>query len=368
MSQDSPERAPPAAPDWELQPLPVNHGQERSEATARMAEPSRRPFGGAAGMASQSDIQLDADTADVGSLWRPGDAERAQWFVDRLQLLKVRTGLVVAVGVVGLGVGLLLLGAYGSSFLRWLTSLWFGGGADWIHVPASAFASTSQSRIPTLLQFVFFAIGALGIAGVSRDALNDWQRKLWVGLLAAIGAAMLFIQVTDGHALGERKRLQVALVAQNWDEAEPLIAMTSSQAQQYLRAQIAMRTQDKLRLAESAGPLLVELDSIVLRQPYAHDLEISARLRKVDDFRPSVIHQIDVALNGAPRSEIALDYAKRQAAGEAPDGSRAITGLRVGLGLAGGVGLIAAAAWTLVLWRRMARRIRWLAPWIEPSA
>jgi len=288
------------------------------------------------------------------------DAELLQ---ERLELLRLRTLLVGALGIVGLVAGLVALLGYGSQALQLLgQALVFN--TEGFHVPGNLFqvpADDSWARSPVLLQLAFVAIGIAGISQMTRQVLGKVQVRLWLAVLYGLALSITYMQSDMGSLWHPAQReLVQAVRAKEWARVEQLSSTSQNPtAHAYVMAQVALARPDLALLQLHGKPLVDRIDDMLMRRG-ARDNHL---LTRADAFKPQILRDIDLAVYGAPHTQIGLSLATTAtAARQAP-----ATGWAVAQAL---VATVAAAAGTgaaialLLLWRRMTARLLWLRQWV----
>jgi hypothetical protein len=294
----------------------------------------------------------------------PDDPAIAQQVQDRIELLRLRTLLVGAVGMLGLVAGgLVVVSATGHALkLAWQV---LASDAGRIHVPANLFqapADEDWARAPALLQLAFAVIGLGGVVQITRQAISAVQVRVWCGVLLALAAAMAYTQLDLGSLWqAPQRQLMKAVQAQQWDRVEQLSSASHNLAgHAYVMAQVGLVKPDRALLLTHGKPLVDRIDDLLLQRGPEDTLLLAA----ADSFSPQVLRDIDVAVYGAPHTEIGLRLA---AAGAAPPSAgRALAWELLWAGAA--AGLVVAAGASLRLWRRMAARLHDLRAWQAGAA
>lgn len=290
------------------------------------------------------------------------DAELLQ---DRLELLRLRTLLVGALGIVGLVAGLVALLSYGSLALK-LTGQALVFSTEGFHVPGNLFQSpsdTAWARSPVLLQLAFVAIGIGGIAQMTRQVLSTVQIRLWLAVLCGLTLFITYTQSDLGSVWHPTQRdLVKAVRAKEWARVEQLSSTSQNPvAHAYVMAQVGLAKPDAALLQLHGKALVDRIDDVLMRRVQELDYGL---LSLADEFRPQILKDIDVAVYGAPHTQIGLSLTSpASSARQEPAQERwvvASTLLAMGAATAG----IGAAVALLLLWRRMAARLRRLRPWV----
>lgn len=288
------------------------------------------------------------------------DAELLQ---DRLELLRLRTLLVGTLGIVGLVAGLVALLAYGSQALK-LAGQALVFSTEGFHVPGNLFqapADTTWARSPVLLQLAFLAIGIGGIAQMTRQILSTVQIRLWLAVLCGLALFITYTQSNIGSVWHPSQReLVKAVRAKEWARVEQLSSTSQNPvAHAYVMAQVGLAKPDAALLQLHGKALVDRIDDVLMRRGQDPDYGL---LNLTDEFRPEILKDIDVAVYGAPHTQIGLSLtsAARAARQEPAHWVVATTLLAIGAATAG----LAAAVALLLLWRRMTARLRRLRPWV----
>ncbi|MES2584881.1 MAG: hypothetical protein V4627_19305 [Pseudomonadota bacterium] len=293
------------------------------------------------------------------------DAELLQ---DRLELLRLRTLLVGAVGMVGLVAGLVALLGYGSQALK-LVGQSLASNAEGIHIPANLFQvpdDEAWARSPVLLQLAFVAIGIAGIAQMTRQVLGTVQVRLWLAVLCGLALGITYMQSDFGSLLHSSQReLVKAVRAKEWARVEQLTATSRNWgAQQYVMAQVGLVKGDA-NLLQLHGKVLVDrIDDMLMRRGQDRETRDNGLLAGADAFNPRVLQAIDLAVYGAPHTQIGLSLAPSSSTQQRDTPQWGWTLVRAVLSMAVAAVGIGAAFGLLMLWRRMTARLRRLRPWI----
>lgn len=288
------------------------------------------------------------------------DAELLQ---DRLELLRLRTLLVGALGIVGLVAGLVALLGYGSQALKLAGQALIFNTEDF-HVPGNLFqtpADTSWARTPVLLQLAFVAIGIGGIGQMTRQVLSTVQIRLWLAVLCGLAIVITYLQSDIGSVWQPAQRdLVKAVRAKEWARVEQLSSTSKNpMAHAYVMAQVGLAKPDPALLQLHGKTLVDRIDDVLMRR--GHDLDYGL-LGIADEFRPQVLKSIDLAVYGAPHTQIGLNLTSEANAAPQDSARWAIAGTLLAAGAAtAGMGTAIAL---LMLWRRMTARMRRLRPWI----
>lgn len=289
-----------------------------------------------------------------------------QLLQDRFELLRLRTLMVGTLGMLGLVVGLVALTGYGSHAVK-LVVEGLASTTEGFHVPANLFQPSkdeSWARTPVLLQLAFAVIGVGGVVQMSRQVLTTLEIRLWFAVLLALAAGIIYMQSDIGSVWHAAQRELVnAVRAKEWARVEQLSATShNSAAHAYVMAQVGLAKPDPVLLQLHGKVLVDQIDDMLLhRQSLDNSLLLAA-----DEFKPEVLSGIDVAVYGAPHTEIGLRLAKSVStdtgATSKRGGALVLKLLRtsmsaVGLGVAGAL---------LLLWKRMTSRLHRLRPWLMP--
>lgn len=292
------------------------------------------------------------------------DAELLQ---ERLELLRLRTLLVGALGIVGLVAGLVALLAYGSQALQLLgQALVFN--TEGFHVPGNLFqvpADESWARSPVLLQLAFVAIGIAGISQMTRQVLGKVQVRLWLAVLCGLALSITYMQSDMGSLWHPAQReLVQAVRAKEWARVEQLSSTSkNSTAHAYLMAQVGLAKPDPALLRLHGKPLVDRIDDMLMRRGQDREARDNGLLGVADAFKPQILRDIDLAVYGAPHTQIGLSLAPTATATrQDPAKGWALARLLVAM-LVAAAGMGAAIA-LLRLWRRMTARLLRLRPWV----
>jgi hypothetical protein len=289
------------------------------------------------------------------------DPAFAQQVQDRIELLRLRTLLVGALGMIGLVAGGTVVVAATGHVLKLAWQV-LASDSGRIHVPANLFqvpADGTWARSPALLQLAFAVIGLAGIVQITRQAISVVQVRVWCGVLLCLAAAMAYFQFDLGSLWqAPQRQLMKAVKAQEWDRVEQLSSASHNLAgHAYVMAQIGLVKHDRALLLAHGKPLVDRIDNLLLQRG-AEDTQL---LAAADGFSPQVLRDIDVAVYGAPHTEIGLRLA---AAG--PNAGPSSAGRALAwelLWLCAATVLLIAAGASLRLWRGMTRRLHDLRIW-----
>jgi hypothetical protein len=287
---------------------------------------------------------------------------------DRLELLRLRTLLVGGLGMLGLVAGAVALVGYGSYAVT-LVGQMLVGSADAFDVPSNLFqapADQAWARTPVLLQLAFAAIGIAGIAQMTRQVLSRVQVNLWFAVLLGLAAGIAYTKSDFGSVWSSPQRELVSAVrAKEWTRVEQLSSSSQNTlAHAYVMAQVGLAKPDASLLQLHGKPLVDQIDDVLMNRGQDQGAQKRFLLSINDKFRPPILRDIDVAVYGAPHTQIGLSLAQRDNTGKRgtfQSGWALLSALvYVGLAAAG----MGAAFALLLLWRRMATRLRWLRPWV----
>lgn len=292
------------------------------------------------------------------------DAELLQ---ERLELLRLRTLLVGALGIVGLVAGLVALLGYGSQALQLLgQALVFN--TEGFHVPGNLFqvpADESWARSPVLLQLAFVAIGIAGISQMTRQVLGKVQVRLWLAVLCGMALGITYMQSDMGSLWHPAQReLVQAVRAKEWTRVEQLSSTSKNPtAHAYVMAQVGLAKPDPALLQLHGKPLVDRIDDMLMRRGQDREARDNGLLGVADAFKPQILRDIDLAVYGAPHTQIGLSLAPTatSARQDPAKGWALARSLVAMLVAAAGMGVAIAL---LRLWRRMTARLLWLRPWV----
>jgi hypothetical protein len=299
---------------------------------------------------------------------RDANAEAAaELLQDRLELLRLRTLLVGAIGIVGLLVCLVALISFGNQAVS-LVGEWFSKDTGGVHVPRNLFQSTAEAALvrgPMLLKIGFVVIGVGGMVYMTRQALSAFQVRGWLTVMALIGFTNLYAQWDMGSVWRTEHRDVVrAVKAKEWTRVDQISSGSqNTMGYRYVIAQVGLVKPDAALVQLHGKALVDEINDLVLSHGTGDYTGGESLLKAADPFKPQVLAAIDAAVYGAPHTEIGLKVAQTARSGSGGGGAF----IRSTLVLVGAVlGLIASVG-LLVLWRSMARRLRWLRPWVRDA-
>lgn len=293
------------------------------------------------------------------------DAELLQ---DRLELLRLRTLLVGALGIVGMVVGLVALLGFGSQALK-LAGQALASNTEGFHIPSNLFqvpADQSWARSPVLLQLAFVAIGMGGISQMTRQALSTVQIRVWLAVLFGLAACIAYTQSDLGSVWHSAQRdLALAVRAKQWARVEQLASTSqNSVARRYVMAQVGLAKPDPGLLQLHGKVLIDQIDDMLMRRGQDRQARDSGLLAIADEFRPHILKDIDLAVYGAPHTQIGLSLVSSADSHkqEMPNSGWALARVLLSM-VAASAGIYAAVA-LLLLWKRMSARLRWLRHWV----
>jgi hypothetical protein len=296
------------------------------------------------------------------------EADEAELLQDRLELLRLRTLLVGALGMLGLVVGLVTLLGYGSQALK-LVGQALASGTDGFHVPANLFqepADESWARSPVLLQLAFVAIGIGGIAQMTHQVLSTVQIRVWFAVLVGLAGCITYTQSDVGSLWHSAQRdLVKAVRAKEWARVEQLVANSQNGvARAYVMAQVGLAKQDAGLLQLHGKALVDQIDDMLMRRGQDRESRDRGLLAAADDFKPHILRDIDIAVYGAPHTQIGLSLAQSGRTQAQTTSRWGWTLARAVLSMLAAVASIGIAFALLMLWKRMTARLRWLRPWV----
>ena len=295
---------------------------------------------------------------------------QAQLLLDRLELLRLRTLLVGALGMLGLVAGLVASAGFANSLLKGLLQ-GLAPGAAGLHVPANMFQLPAQwewTRAPVLLQLAFAAIGIGGIVQMTRQVLSAVQVRLWFAVLLGLAAGIAYTQADLGSVWHPSQReLVEAVQAKEWARVEQLSATSKNPlAHAYVMAQVGLVKPDAGLLQLHGKTLIDQVDDTLMHRGQDREARDFQLLSATSEFRPQILSALDVAIYGAPHTEIGLRLAQAEPSAKASQGVWALAPSLLGFGVAAAG--IAAAFALLGLWRRMRSRLHRLRLWIPAAA
>lgn len=273
----------------------------------------------------------------VGSWPDPAQERRLRAFKARTVALGwtggVVCGIAAAFGIIALNNGLDMVQSARA------------GGLPMVHIPDVVRTATGTS----FLVWVFSGIVMLALYGLSSGI---FVRKNMLGMMVVVGlvglADFAVNTPTRQAMLVIPSELERHVRAGRYGEAERILASLSlpAAAVQYVKAQIALRANDAAALRQVALPLLETVDG------YTYTLRTdNGASDPYGDFHASVIHAIDVAVNGRAVSGVGIEYERRQQSHLWGDGAQ--------LALQGAAALALAVLSTFLLriWGSMRRRV-----------
>ena len=291
-------------------------------------------------------------------------AAEADLLQDRLELLRLRTLLVGALGMLALVVGLVALAGYGSDAVK-LAGQMLVSNTGGFHVPSNLFqaqADDAWARTPVLLQIAFVVISISGMAQMTRQALGTVQVRLWIAVLVGLAGCIIYMQSDVGSTWNTSQRALVKAVrAKEWASVEQLAATSKNTVvQRYVMAQVGLAKPDTGLLQLHGKVLIDQIDNMLMRRGQDRDARDNGLLGLADAFNPEILRDIDIQVYGAPHTQIGLSLATSasSAGRSASQGGWALAASLLWMGVAlAGMGVATAL---LLLWKRMASRLRWL--------
>lgn len=271
----------------------------------------------------------------------------------RLASLKLRTLVVAAAAAGGLAAGAFLLAPPLQGMFSWVYGLIAGhGGGRALHLPPALARNALYER----LQAVFVFMMLMGVAGLSSGAFGR-TRAAVVAVVPLLLAALTLWSLPPSsrwmHVVPSQ--LERRILQADWQAARAIVASADGppSVKDYVLAQIALRDNDKARLAAHGEPVLALVDKFVYGLAMT-DAERAALAHAVN-FEPEVIWVLDVGLHQQPETEIGI----RWQASPLSKGwmQRAGHVLALGGQLALGAGLLAGALALARLWNTMRRRV-----------
>jgi hypothetical protein len=293
------------------------------------------------------------------------DAELLQ---DRFELLRLRTLFVGGLGVLVFIFSLVALLGFGSRFFSLLGQV-LTTGNDGFHVPGNLFqkpADAAWSRTPALLQIAFVVVGISGISYMTRQVLSSWQVRAWLAVLVLLSLSIIYTQSDVGSVWHSSQRVLVKAVhSKEWSVVEQLSSTSQNTlAHNYVMAQVGLIKPDNVLLQLHGKELVDKVDDLVMRRGlYAENMD-SSSLKVADEFKPHILKMIDVSIYGAAHTQIGISLEQPNGLQKHNSPSRGWTMARSLLEMLGALAGIGVATALFFLWRLMARRLRWLRPWI----
>jgi hypothetical protein len=214
------------------------------------------------------------------------------------------------------------------------------------HVPLAA----DGLELP---QLAFLLISAMAIVGFSLGLFRQLSARVVALPPLAVGLiTLLFLPSTSQWLHIVPSKLERNIMHGRFDAAEQIVTELhlSAPVRNYVQAQIALRAHDKIALQRFGEPVLTLADQFAYRQPVGAQLK-QADLDSVVLFRPEVIHAIDLALNGAPQTEVGIQW---QASTRSATRRWSVLAGQ----LLGGIALLATSLALMPVWNAMRRRVR----------
>jgi hypothetical protein len=303
---------------------------------------------------------------------RDAQAEAAaELLQDRFELLRLRTLFVGALGILILIVSLIVFFGYGSKALI-LISHALTANTNGFHVPSNLFQApvdTSWARSPFLLQLAFVVIGISGISYMTRQVLSNVQIRVWVAVLGVLALCIVYMQSDIGSVWHSSQRdLIKAVNKEDWSRVEQLsLESRNSLGHGYVMAQVAIAKSDQIYLKTHSKLFVDVLDNMLMRRGFYAETIDGGLLKTADDFKPQILKTIDIAIYGAPHTQIGLSLVKLNDSSKQEAGIqfREFTGIIMIMALA--IGGVVLAYVLFKLWRRMTHRLRWLKPWVDAA-
>ena len=201
---------------------------------------------------------------------------------------------------------------------------------------------------------------------MTRQVLSRVQVRLWFAVLLGLAAAITYTKSDFGsvwHA--SQRELVVAVRAKDWARVEQLSSGSQNAlAHAYLMAQVGLAKPDSRLLQLHGKPLVDQIDDVLMNRGQDPITQRSFLHSINDKFKPQILSDIDVAVYGAPHTQIGLSLAQSANAAQRDTavGGWALARALMATGMA--VAGICAAVALLLLWKRMATRQRGLRPWV----
>jgi hypothetical protein len=296
----------------------------------------------------------------------PAADVQAQLLHARLEMLRLRTLGVGALAILILVLGLTTGAGHASAALKTLVQVLFNA-TEGVHVPANMFqapADWAWTRSPVLLQLAFVVIGIGGIVQMTRQVLGAVQVRLWVAVLLGLSCGIVYTNSDLGSVWQAQQRELVKTVrAKDWARVEQLSSTSrNSLAHAYVMAQVGLAKPDAVLLQLHGKALVDQIDDTLMRRGQDREARDFQVFSAGSEFEPRVLRDLDVAVYGAPHTEIGLSLGNADAL--APRGGAqgfgSLTAQLLGLAVAG-VGIAAAFA-LLRLWKAMRARLHRLRP------
>jgi hypothetical protein len=267
----------------------------------------------------------------------------------RVRWLNHRT---LAVGIISIATLLIALG-FGFSALRELINFFSSSHRPLdfaIHIPEGL----GQSRSSVIATTLMFGMAMVGVWGMSTGSIRRAKCFLAFVVVLVCGIADFYL-TSQIHrpTFGLTSEFERAVNAGKYEEAETIIQQLDYPEQidklNYLRAQIALRANDKRRLNEFAMPILTNAELYVYGAEKDF-IAVNVYANTVGTYRADVVGAFDLALHGAPTTAVALELHGRKKSNSAT--AQAIVG---GLLLSAALlGISFFLAWT---WRTMRRHL-----------
>jgi hypothetical protein len=224
----------------------------------------------------------------------------------RIRWLNHRT---LAVGVVSIVMLLVALG-FGFSTLREFINF-FGTSPSptvlAVHIPEGL----GQSRSSVIATTLMFAMAMIGVWGMSTGSIRRAKCFLAFVVVLVCGVADFYLTSQIHRPIfGLTSQFERAVNAGKYEEAEAITQQLDYPAQidnlNYLRAQIALRANDKQRLKEFAMPILGNSELYVYGAEKDF-IAVNLFANTVGTYKADVVAAFDVALHGAPTTAVALE-------------------------------------------------------------
>jgi hypothetical protein len=225
----------------------------------------------------------------------------------RIRWLNRRT---LAVGLISV-VLLIVAAGYGFSALSELIRFFGVGQRSAASLPIHIPGGLDQSKSSTIATFLMFGMALFGVWGMSTGSIRRSKCALAFIVMIACGVADFYLTAEIFRPIfGLTSQFEKAVNAGKYEVAEAIVNQLDYPEQfdklNYLRAQIALRAGDKLRLKELATPILSNADLFV----YGADkdpIAVSVYANTVGTYRADVIAAMDFAVHGRPISAVGLE-------------------------------------------------------------
>lgn len=291
-------------------------------------------------------LEFKKMVASLSGVFGPG-AKRSH--AQRLEALKGRTLLVFLIGLACFFIGGVLVSKGLAELSAWCYAFVMGrGGLPLPHVPAWG----DNSRIYAMLQTTLLCVWGIGIIGFSLGSFGRRSMtNILVPLLLITLASALFIPATSHWMLLMPSKMERSIMYNRLGQIDEGLTSAPKPIADYAQAQIALRLHDEPALRKYGQAVLQLVDTWTYDSasldPTLYGGESDPG--PVRFFRPEVVYALDLALNGAPETEVGIRWQQEQnKRGPFKRWLSAILGLV----------LLASSAPPFKLWNIMRRRVR----------